>query len=296
MEANKDVPHVYGLRGKEIMNIDTYIHHFKEDNQFRLVPSTIQHYQQSVRKLWEHVQLPIDMITTKDIRNWLSDLEEVEGYKPSSIATHLTGINAFFTYCVEEEFITNNPTSGIPRPKVGEKLPNYLTSLQLVGLREMVKGNVLERAIIEVYYSTGVRFNELRGITKANINWSERSILIKGKGNKERIVLFSKACGEHLKVYLASRTDDLPYVFVNQLATREIGKKIIYKMFRNYSTSLGVKITPHMLRYTFAVHLIQKGMDAADVQDLLGHENPKTTRLYTRLYGHALKEQYDKWT
>jgi site-specific recombinase XerD len=113
--------------------------------------------------------------------------------------------------------------------------------------------------MIEVLYATGVRFGELADMKKSDINWSERSILIqRGKFKKGRIVLFTPKCATHLKAYLDSRTDQLPYIFVNELATKPIRNQDTYEQFRNYTKRLEYRVTPHMLRYTFAAHLAKR--------------------------------------
>lgn len=277
------------------METKEVIKQFQLDYQFGLQSRTLRRYIHTVNQFLAFVEKPIDSIAKRDIRNWLKKLSET-GYKTTSIQTKLIGLKTFFKYCREEEFTQGNPAETVPFPKQEETLPRYLTREQLTQLRELVEGKLLERTIVEVLVSTGVRISELAAMKKEDINWSERSILIpQGKGKKGRIVLFHSACAEHLKAYLNSRMDDLPFVLLNPRGTTSIRTGWINKKFEGYSNQLGVHVTPHMLRHTFTAQLAQKGMPIEAIRILLGHDSPHTTQLYARLYDHARKEQYDEW-
>lgn len=276
------------------MTID-YIEQFTIDYQLRLEPTTIRSYQFDIRQLQEVVGKPFQDMTRKDVRNWLMLLEE-KGYKPSTVYTKLIGVKAFFKYLLEEGLIVNNPVQHLPYPKMPDKVPIYLTKPELEELRACVQHSLLERAIVEVFVATGVRMGELIAMKKEHINETERSIHIPdGKGNKGRIVLISLESLQYVKEYVASRTDGLPYVFVNHTATNKIRHQTINDTFQRYSERLGFRVIPHMLRHTFAAHLAQKGMPGECIQQLLGHESPSTTQLYARLFNQARKETYDKW-
>lgn len=269
------------------------IQKFKEDNSFRLTEGTIKSYQKSVEQLVEYCRKAHHDITTSDIRRWMIYLEE-NGYKSITVKMKLAGLKLFYRYCMEEELIKKDPAALIPFPSIEEKLPRYLELTQLNELRKFVKGNVQRRAVIEVLYATGVRISELAAMKKEDINWSERTIHIpNGKRKKARIVLFTRTCVEHLKVYLEKRKDDLPYVFVNPSETGPVCIRTIGQNFEFYTRKLGIHISPHTLRHTFAAHLAIKGMALDCIQMLLGHNGPHQTQLYARIYSHARKEKYD---
>lgn len=272
-----------------------YIEQFKIDHQFRLARTTIRSYQFDIRQLQELMGKPFEDITRKDVRNWLMLLEE-KGYKPVTVYTKLIGVKTFFSYCLEEGLIATNPLAHIPYPKIPDKVPIYLTKPELAQLRECVQHSLLERAIIEMLAATGIRMSELIAMNKEDINETERSIHIPdGKGNQARIVLISLESLQYVTAYLKSRTDALPYVFINHTATRRIRRQIINANFQAYSERLGFRVIPHMLRHTFAARLAEKGMPGECIQQLLGHQRPSTTQLYARLFNHARKETYDKW-
>jgi site-specific recombinase XerD len=279
------------------MDLEAFFKQYTLDNQFRLSPNTSKGYQYSVKQLLEHTGKSLDAITRSDIRYWLGHLKE-KGYKPGTVWWKLTGVKSVFDYCWEEGITLKNPAKDVPYPHIEGKLPYYLTMEQLNKLRQLLDGRLQEQAIIEVLYATGIRISELCAMKIEDINWAERIIHIpKGKGKKGRIVLFTRECAEHLKVYLFSRNDDKPYVFLSgKFKDRPINRSTVGEWFAKYSSnSLGFKVTPHTLRHTFAAHLAQKGMPLEYLQELLGHENPQNTLYYARLFNHARKEKYDEF-
>ncbi len=267
---------------------------FKEEYSFRLTDGTLLRYIIAMEQLIDFCNKSIYEIDSKDIRRWMSSLDN-KAYKAVTVKTKLAGIKLFFKYCVEDGFLVKNPAINIPFPKVEDKSPIYLQKGDLLQLRQLVKGKLEERAVIEVLYASGVRIKELTEIKREDINWPERMIIIpNGKHKKERIVLFTQECAEHLKSYLNERDDELPFVFVNTSKTGSMCTRIIQKKFKYYSNKLNIHLTPHTLRHTFAAHLAMKGMPLECIQVLLGHNGPHQTQLYARLYHEARKAIYDQ--
>lgn len=275
--------------------LDECIKQFIDDYSFKLEKSTLKASETSIRQLVNFCDKPYYELSTRDIRSWLMHLKE-KGYMPGSILTKLLALRLFYRYCIEEVLMNYNPVETIPIPKREDKLPHYLTMHQLVQLRMLCDRSVKQRAVIEMFYATGVRIRELTSMKLEDISWSDRIIQIpNGKGKKERIVLFTKECAEHLNTYLKDRDDDLPYVFLNCLKNGPIHRRTIQKWFRIYREKLGIFMTPHTLRHTFAAHLAIKGMPIECIQVLLGHDNPHDTHLYARLHQQAQKQMYDVW-
>lgn len=271
------------------------INRFKVEYNMRFERATIEAYQTSIRQLLTFYNKPYTEISTQDIRNWLMHLEE-KGYKKGSIKNKIIGLRMFYRYCMEEEFMKYNPAKSVHLPSVEDKLPSYLTNEQLAELRLLAEGNLKQRAVIEVLYSTGVRLRELTNIKLQDIHWEERTIIIpSGKGKKERIVLFTGECAEHLRAYLQVRGDELPYLFLNRYEKGAINPRGIQYWFMSYSEKLGFSISPHTLRHTFATHLAMKGMSPTSLQALLGHSHLRHTRLYIRPYQRDQKDMYDAW-
>jgi site-specific recombinase XerD len=278
-----------------MLALDECIKHFIDDYSFKLEKSTLKIYETSIRQLLGFCEKSYIEITTRDIRNWLMQLEE-NGYKKSTIKKNICGLRLFYQYCFEEEHMAHNPVAKISLPKDEDKLPKYLTHEQMTHLKVLCEGNLKHRAVIELLYTTGIRITELTNMKLDDINWNERMIHIpKGKGKKERIVLFTKECEELLKAYLQTRNDELPLVFLNHNGTKGIQRRSIQRWLESYRSILGITLSPHTLRHTFAAHLAMKGMPLVHLQRLLGHENSRHTHLYARLHGQAQKQMYDEW-
>ncbi|WP_339250844.1 tyrosine-type recombinase/integrase [Sporosarcina sp. FSL W8-0480] len=279
------------------MDAKTCLNQFRTEYQHRFKVGTLKNYCSDINQFLQYEDKAIDKITKRDIRNWLTFLSTEKGYLPSTLNNKIKALKNFFCFCREEGFIPQDIAKDINFVYREEKLPRYLTKEQLTALRELLKGKIQERAVMEVLYCTGVRISELIAMKKSDVNWTERTITIpNGKGDVGRYVLFTSECEQHLKAYLDSRTDDLPDVFV---LSNTVGvtkhPNVVGEWFRYYSRSLGVKVSPHTMRHTFAAHLAQKGMPLECIQELMGHANFQTTRIYAKLYDHARKEMYDEW-
>lgn len=184
---------------------------------------------------------------------------------------------------MEENQIKKNPTLSVQTPKIDDSLPKYLNKLQIALLQELTKGDVRDRAIVETLFTTGVRVSELLNITFEDIKWDTRQIRIrKGKGNKERFVLFTYECAERLQVYLRQRRVESIYLFCNQRGGK-LSRVFIERKFNEFPKTLGFKITPHTMRHTFATYLAQKNMPQSYIQELLGHVNIHSTRIFYTL-------------
>lgn len=273
---------------------DACLKNFIVDYNMRLEESTLNNYQKSIRKLMDHCDKPFCENTSKDIRNWVQHLGT--SYNPSTVRNMLAAVKLFYKYCLEEELIKYNPVATVPYPEKEEALPHYLQNDQLTELRKLVEGRLQERAVIEVLYTTGVRISEMAALKMEDIVWSERLMYVrKGKGNKDRIVLFTRSCEEYLQAYLKERLDNLPFVFLNVARTGPINIKYVQKNFKKYRKELGIHLSPHTLRHTFAAHLAMKGMPLVGIQALLGHVKQQDTQRYARLFNDAKKQMYDEW-
>ncbi len=267
---------------------------FIDDYNMRLAESTLDNYQKAIKKMLVNCDKLFVEITSKDIRDWVQDLGT--RYKPSTVRNMLAGVKLFYKYCLEDELIKHNPVASVPYPEKEEELVHYLQNDQLTELRKLVEGRLQERAVIEVLYTTGIRISEMIALKMEDIVWSERIMHVrKGKGKKDRIVLFTRSCEEYLQAYFKERLDDLPFVFLNGTGKAPINIHYVQNNFRKYRKELGFHLTPHTLRHTFAAHLAMKGMPLVGIQALLGHVKPEYTQLYARLFNHAKKQMYDEW-
>lgn len=281
-----------------MISTETCIDQFLDAYSHRLGKETLKNYESSVRHFVSFCEKPFNAVSSRDVRKWIIHLEE-EGYKISTIkSVKMMGLRAFYKYCVEESFMACSPitTDTVPFPKDIDRIPHYLNNYQLAELRVLCGGNLKKRAIVEVLYTTGMRVGELTRMKLEDINWTERKIFIaKGKGDKERFTLFTKECGQYLNAYLQERHDSIPFVFLNRYGTGGINKSSIQHWFKEFREKLGVFVSPHTLRHTFAAHLAMKGMPLECIQVLLGHDSPENTHLYARLHQQAQKDSYDMW-
>lgn len=267
---------------------------FFNEHQARFSSETIRSYQLALNQFFAFCDKAFDVVRAKDIRLWLESMYKGK-LEPRSIHVKLSAVKSFYRFCLEENLLKKNPTLTIETPKIEDSIPCYLSKRQLALLQELVKENKRERALIETLYVTGVRISELLQIRLEDVKWDKRQIWIrKGKGNKERFVLFTHDCAERLNLYLKHRNVKSDYLFCNVHGGR-LSQGYIQRNFREYSELLGFKISPHTLRHTFATHLAIKGMPQSYIQELLGHSNINSTRIYTRLMQQAQKEMYDRF-
>lgn len=235
------------------------------------------------------------------IRKYLNVLYE-KNYASKTICRHISSLRRLFDYLEKNKKINDNPMILVSNPKVEKRLPKYLnySDLDLL-LNTPDKNTVLglrDALILELLYSTGIRVSELSNIKLKDINFSEREIIILGKGKKERIVIFGHVCKNLLNEYINNSRNKLlknnnEYLLLNKngnkLSPRGI-ELIIEKTLQR--TSIKYKISPHTLRHTFATHLLDAGADLMSVKELLGHDSLSTTSIYTHLSNEKLRQVY----
>lgn len=234
----------------------------------------------------------------EDIRDYLGFLLRY-GYERRSAARKLSTIKSFFKFLVREKIADFNPARDVKTPKIEKRLPGFLTqyqaqkALQIIGDDETSCRN---RAILETLYGAGLRAAELVGLDADSIDFTSEIMRVKGKGNKERIVPLGSYAKKAIQEYLAIRKNkDNPAIFLNQqgkrLTTRSI-QNIVNKQLSKVSEVTGTN--PHILRHSFATHLLERGADLRAVQELLGHASLSTTQIYTHLSVERLKKIYDQ--
>lgn len=237
----------------------------------------------------------IKHVTYKDIRSYLAYMYNKK-YSSRTISRKLSAIRSFYKYEVNKGVIKDNPCLLISNPKVEKKLPNYLSYNEIETMLEVpdtFKNNSLrDKLIIEVLYSTGIRVSELVNIKVKDIDFYNNQILILGKGNKERYVIFGNTLKDMLKEYISIKNDS-EYLITNKynkkMSTRSI-EEIVKKIVK--IDGIKNKVTPHTIRHTFATHMLNEGADLRVVQELLGHENLKTTEVYTHVSNERLRSVY----
>ena len=218
-----------------------------------------------------------------------------------SLARYLSSWRQFFSYLIEQKVLNSNPCLGIKPPKAPKHLPKALsmekTGALLDNVAEEDSLDIRDKAIFELMYSSGLRLSELSGLNLDDINLDEGFVHVLGKGNKQRVVPVGQAAIEAIIHYLPVRvaTDEQPAVFTSKNGTRLSNRQIQNRLNRwSIRAETDRHITPHMLRHSFASHMLQESGDLRAVQELLGHSNLSTTQIYTSLDFAHLAEVYDK--
>lgn len=244
----------------------------------------------------EKNQLNYKKIDGEIIRDYLKYLDEAK-LKNSTIARRISALRTFYNYLLNKNIVDTNLFNSIRNPKLEKKLPNYLSYEELAKILDNIdistKIGLRNRLLVEMFYATGCRVSEMINIKVSDINKSNNSIRIMGKGKKMRIVYFGEYARDYLDRYL-------PLIDTDYLFTQESGDKlsihdveyIISDLVKNLA--LKTHVTPHTLRHTFATHLLNNGADIKTVQELLGHSSLNTTGIYTHVSNERIKEVYRK--
>ena len=233
------------------------------------------------------------------LRRYLAELHKRN--QRSSIARKLSALRTFFRYLVREGLLERNPAEGLATPKLNRYLPKTLSVDEAATLMERGYGNRIldlrDRAIFELFYSSGLRISELTGLNVGSVDLREKMVRVLGKGRKERIVPVGRKAHEALLTYLGERgmpAEDQA-LFVNarggRLTPRSIQRQLKTRLIRS-----GVlkDIGPHALRHSFATHLLDGGADLRAIQELLGHASLSTTQKYTQVSVDQLMAVYDR--
>jgi len=244
----------------------------------------------------------IDTLSKTDKNNVIDFMlyQKDRGLSANSTARRLAAIKVFYRFLVKERILKVDPTSLIDSPKLWKKIPQTLSLNEVEVLINQPnlrnKQGIRDRAILEVLYATGMRVSEAVNLKKDNVNLDIGFLRCIGKGNKERVIPLGKKAIVSLKRYLQSsrpqllkkRESDL--LFLNRFGEK-ISRQSLWKMIRRYAQEARIKkpIRPHILRHSFATHLLERGADLRSVQEMLGHSNIATTQIYTHINKDRLK-------
>lgn len=276
---NAELKSVDGLKEDLIDNIKLYISSKRLEGLSEL---TLEDYYRELMLFEFRVGKPTVQINTTDIRQYLANNE---GVMASTNGKKLSVIKSFFAWLVDEEILLKNPAAKIKQIKQPKRLPKALSAVELEQLREACH-TLRERAMIEVMYSTGCRLSEVSGMKRKHVNWSNSSITVIGKGNKERIVYLNPKAAYHLEKYLDEckyAEIECEYLFSTERRPyRQIKNKSIQDIIEKVSkrSNLDKKVTPHVFRHTMATLAMENGIELGDLQQLMGHETPSTTLRY----------------
>ena len=269
-------------------------------------PYTVRNYTTDLLDFFQFLRdKEIDSLKEVDrytLRDYLSHLME-KGFVKASIARKLSAIRSFYRYLLREEIISTSPVATTSSPKLDKRLPSFLTIEEINRLLEApdlsTPQGLRDRALMELLYASGVRVSELVNLNLEQVNLDTNEIRVWGKGSKERVVLMGEPAARALTVYLTQgRPELLGKKGSNALLLNRYGKRLVerrvQRILGKYANIAGIgkRVYPHMLRHTFATHLLDGGADLRVVQELLGHASLSSTQIYTHVSKSQAKKVY----
>lgn len=275
--------------------------------QKRYSKHTIVAYRNDLYTFADHIDLCFDIqkpveVDKRIISSFVADLIE-GGLTTRSVNRKLSSIQSFFEFLQSEGDLESNPAKNVARPKQGKRLPNVLRAEQVEALFNQLKfpedfEGIRDEAILSMFYSCGIRRDELIGLKLSWISFQDRTIKVLGKRNKERIVPISHRLIDVLQKYLAFRAEiglSEDYLFVTSKG-KKLYPSLVYQIVKNYLSMVTTmdKKSPHVLRHTFATHLLNEGANLQSIKELLGHSSLAATQVYTHTSLEKLKDVYRK--
>ncbi len=291
------------------MNFDYYIELFinycKLEKNYS--PLAIESYSHSLQEFVSYFEdvfqcLPdINVIEADDIRPFLGWLHD-KGLKKSTLKLRISAVKSFFKFLLKKKYISSNPTILIGSPKLDKKLPTYLSTQEAADIIDSIdeehSEKIRDKALIELLYSSGLRISEALNLKYNSIDFDNKSVRVLGKRNKERIVPIGSKALDALKKYLAVRFEFVPqsdceYLFIGKRG-KKLNPAVAYRIVKRKmkSKTQSPQKSPHVLRHSFATHLLDNGADIQAVSDMLGHSSLSTTQVYTHVSVERLKSAY----
>lgn len=287
--------------------LDDFITYIQDERKYS--EYTVNNYQKDVLEFEEFLKANSFGVLTKPLHNsgryYTAHLNE-HYRKPRSVARKLSSLRSFYRYCLNNSLVEANPFDDVSSPKLDKTLPKFLYAEEIEILFDSIDTKTLlgsrDYALLEFMYGTGVRVSELCSIKENDIDYINKQVIVLGKGKKERYLPLHDLIIDALQEYISYARRELQIknkkeisnnLFLNNhggpltpRGVRDILKRLVEKASENY------KISPHMIRHTFATHLLNNGADLITVQELLGHSNLSTTQIYTHISNEQLRREY----
>ena len=268
----------------------------------RRAPSTVEAYRRDLDRLAAHLGKPVAAATTGDVEVYVAQLR-ADGLSAATIARRTAAARTFFRHQQLIGTRTDNPAAGVELPRRTRKLPKTLSpgeAEQLIGAASGVSPRALrDRALVELLYGAGLRVSEAVGLEKGGVDLDDRLVRVVGKGGKERVVPVGRQAVEALRRYLARGRPYLdrrhrPELFLNAKggALTRAGAFLVLRRLAGAAGLEPGRVHPHLLRHSFATHLLEGGADLRSVQEMLGHADLSTTELYTHVSDRRRRELY----
>lgn len=266
----------------------------------KLGDATISSYKLDLENFHNYFKGKVNL-SEEEIVKYISYLRS--SLSPRSVNRHISSLKGFYNFLLEEDEIKVSPLENISVLKTEKKLPKYLSISEVDTLLNIPLNNAFDyrnKAMMEVMYATGLRVSELVSLEYSNVDLYNAVIRVKGKGKKTRVVPIGEIASHYLEIYINEyRNKLLGKNNYNELFLNNHGKPISRQGFNFILENIRVKtgiekdLTPHVLRHSFATHLLEGGADLRSIQEMLGHENMSTTNIYTYVVNDILRENYD---
>ncbi len=291
----------------DAQHIGDFLEHLKVEKNYS--EHTLEAYRQDLTELLAFIREkqivdPWRTMTYTQCQLYLLYLDQHHASR-RTIARRIACCRTFWKYLLRNNIASADPWDMLSTPKLRRTLPGYLTNAEMKDLLAVpdvsVPRGLRDKALLELLYATGMRVSETVGLGLSDLDISRGEIMVHGKGNKERIVLLGSFAQKAMKDYLNSGRPALvearpatKAVFVNKHGTR-LTQRSVQRMLIQYALKAGIEkeVTPHVLRHSFATHLLEGGADLRSVQELLGHESLSTTQIYTHVSKERIKKVFD---
>lgn len=287
---------------QDIQNFIQYLHLVKQTSE-----NTEVSYARDLRKMSQFLEsqgiIAVGEVTATSLNSYILFLEK-EGMKPSTISRSIASMKAFYHYLDREHQLRTNPSELLKAPRIEKRMPVILSLEEVTRLLEQPNGNSpkeqRDKAMLELLYATGIRVSELIALKVSDVNLS-MEYLVCTDGHKERIIPFGTVAKEALSRYMQEgrkkliEDDTCEWLFTN-CSGQAMSRQGFWKLIKSYGRKAGIEaeITPHMLRHSFAAHLVSNGADLKSVQEMLGHSDISTTQIYTQASQSRIREVYIK--
>ena len=279
--------------------VDAYILHLT--NERRLSPLTCENYSRDITALLKlATKTPLNQLRVHHIRRFVAQLHS-KGLSGRSLARMLSAWRGLYNYLARDHGYTHNPCAGLRAPKSTKSLPHVLSPDEAAKLLEFKANDLItlrDKAMFELFYSSGLRLTELINLTPEDLNFTESTVIVHGKGDKMRVVPIGRQAIQALREWMKQREALLKpgekALFLSRngrgISSRSVSQRL--KM-RALQQGISLNVHPHVLRHSFASHLLQSSADLRAVQEMLGHANISTTQTYTHLDFQHLAKVYD---
>ncbi len=278
------------------------------EHQKRYAVPTITAYRSDLNQFFHYLDtiygtVPLMDIKAFHVRSWVVELSQE--HTPKTVSRKLSALKTFFKYLLKRDLITHNPMLKITTPKVSSRVPVVVRETELAQLFEEISftddfPGQRDRLVLEIFYATGMRRAELIGLKIADIDLKKRQMRVLGKGNKERMLPFSKNLAVLIEQHIKLRNNVFPENTNQALLLTNKGEpmypKMVYNLVKRYLGMVTTveKKSPHVLRHSFATHLSDNGADLNAIKELLGHANLSATQIYTHSSIEKLKKIYQQ--